>query len=83
MAKTKGIVSKDEQKLRDEYQTYLKGKKWGTKTMSAKEGHKSAETYYNWKKKKTAKAPNYSSLARRQSAEAKSYKDATGRNLRD
>lgn len=84
MAKTKGLVSKKEAKLRAEYQSYLKGKKWGTATKTAKESHKEADTYYQWKKKKTEpkkkdKAPNYGSLARRQAAEKKAYKEATGR----
>jgi len=56
MAKTKGIVSKGEQSLRDQYQAYFLNKKWGTKTKSGKKTLKEdTDTYYDWKKSKTAK----------------------------
>ena len=87
MAK-KGIVSKKEQQYRDAYQAYLRGKRWGTATKSAKESLKEADSYYVWKKKQMGKSKKPKSkgpiaaIKDRRAAERKTYKEATGREMK-
>ena len=88
MAK-KHLVSKKEQKLREEYQSYLDKKQTSRpQGTTRKASLKTAKTYYQWKQEKaqgSEKAPKYGAIAaikKRREEERKSYEKATGRKAK-